>query len=158
MLDGAARVAEVVAEAANDGQPAIGITDHGNMYGVLEFYRAARAVDLVPVIGTEAYFVTTSRHDRPRRDEHDITHLTLLAETPEGYRNLMKVASYAYLDGFHSKPRVDFELLERYGRGLIGTTGCLGGAVSQALLRDDYVTACDVTARFQAIFGRESFF
>src|SRR6202008_2328531 len=98
MLDGAARIAEVVAKAAGDGQPAIGITDHGNMYGVLDFYRAAREADLTPVIGTEAYMVTTSRHDRPRRDQHDIFHLTLLAESTQGYRNLIKGSSHAYLD------------------------------------------------------------
>ena len=79
--------------AAADGQPAVGITDHGNMYGVLDFYRAARDADLTPVIGTEAYMVTTSRHDRPRRDQHDIFHLTLLAESTQGYRNLIKVSS-----------------------------------------------------------------
>ena len=86
MLDGAARIADVVATAAADGQPAVGITDHGNMYGVLDFYKAAREADLTPVIGTEAYMVTTSRHERPRRDEHDIYHLTLLAESTQGYQ------------------------------------------------------------------------
>ena len=138
MLDGAARIADVVATAAADGQPAVGITDHGNMYGVLDFYKAARALDMTPVIGTEAYMVTTSRFDRPRRDDHDIYHLTLLAESTQGYRNLIKVSSHAYLDGFHQKPHVDFELLEQHHEGLVATSGCLGGAVSQALLHDDY--------------------
>ncbi|HEX5588518.1 MAG TPA: DNA polymerase III subunit alpha, partial [Acidimicrobiia bacterium] len=158
MLDGAARIADVVATAAADGQPAVGITDHGNMYGVLDFYKAARDAELTPVIGTEAYMVTTSRHDRPRRDDHDIFHLTLLAESTQGYRNLIKVSSYAYLDGFYQKPRVDFDLLEQYHEGLVGTTGCLGGAVSQALLKGDYDLARDHVARFQSIFGRDSFF
>src|SRR5204863_7959807 len=117
MLDGAARIADVVATAAADGQPAVGITDHGNMYGVLDFYRAAREADLTPVIGAEAYFVSTSRFDRPKRADHDIYHLTLLAETNAGYRNLIKVASNAYLDGFYYKPRIDFELLEQHGSG-----------------------------------------
>src|SRR6516162_6948527 len=125
MLDGAARVKDVVATAAADGQPAVGITDHGNMYGVLDFYKAAREAGLTPIIGTEAYMVTTSRFDRPRRDEHDIFHLTVLADG-------------AYLEGYYYKPRVDFELLEQHARGLIATTGCLGGAVSQRLLADDY--------------------
>ncbi len=158
MLDGAARIADVVATAAADGQPAVGITDHGNMYGVLDFYKAARGADLTPIIGTEAYLVTTSRHDRPRRDEHDIYHLTLLAESTQGYRNLIKVSSHAYLDGFYTKPRADFDLLEQHHEGLIGTTGCLGGAVSQALLRDDYDRARELVARFQSVFGRDSFF
>jgi len=158
MLDGAARVQEVVATAAADGQPAVGITDHGNMYGVLDFYKVAREADLTPVIGTEAYMVTTSRFDRPRRDDHDIFHLTVLAETNEGYRNLIKLASDAYLDGYYYKPRVDFELLERHARGLIATTGCLGGAVSQRLLADDYEGAVELVDRFQSVFGRDSFF
>ena len=158
MLDGAARVQDVVATAAADGQPAIGITDHGNMYGVIDFYRAARDAGLTPVIGTEAYMVTTSRFDRPRRDDHDIYHLTVLAETTEGYRNLIKLASDAYLDGYYYKPRADFELLERHAKGLVATTGCLGGAVSQALLADDYAGATELVERFQSIFGRDSFF
>jgi DNA polymerase-3 subunit alpha len=158
MLDGAARITDVVAKAAADGQPAVGITDHGNMYGVLDFYRAARVAGLTPVIGTEAYMVTTSRHDRPRREEHDIFHLTLLAESTQGYRNLIKVSSHAYLDGFFQKPRADFELLEQHHEGLVGTTGCLGGAVSQRLLADDYDGARQLVDRFQSIFGRDSFF
>ncbi len=158
MLDGAARVQDVVATAAADGQPAIGITDHGNMYGVIDFYLAAREAGLTPVIGTEAYMVTTSRFDRPRRDEHDIYHLTILAESTEGYRNLIKVASHAYLDGYYYKPRVDFDLLEQHAKGLVATTGCLGGAVSQRLLADDYAGASALVERFQSVFGRDSFF
>jgi DNA polymerase III subunit alpha len=158
MLDGAARIPDVIATAAADGQPAVGITDHGNMYGVLDFYRAAREADLTPVIGSEAYFVSTSRFDRPKRADHDIYHLTLLAETTAGYRNLIKVASNAYLDGFYYKPRIDFELLEQHGSGLIATSGCLGGLVCQQLMAGDYTAARDSAARFQDILGRDSFF
>ncbi|HEX6310490.1 MAG TPA: DNA polymerase III subunit alpha [Acidimicrobiia bacterium] len=158
MLDGAARIDEVVATAAADGQPAIGITDHGNMYGVLDFYRAARDAGLIPVIGEEVYFVAGSRFDRPRRAEHDIYHLTVLAETNEGYRNLIKVASHAYLDGFFYKPRADFELLEQHREGLIATSGCLGGLVCQQLLAGDYDRARESAAQFQAILGPDSYF
>ncbi|MGQ0804093.1 MAG: DNA polymerase III subunit alpha [Actinomycetota bacterium] len=158
MLDGAARIDDVVATAAADGQPAVGITDHGNMYGILDFYRAAREAGIKPVIGIEAYQIEGSRFDRPRRADHEIFHLTLLAETNEGYRNLIKVASHAYLDGFFYKPRVDFDLLEQYGAGLMGTSGCLGGLVSQQLLRGDYDGARDSAARFQSVLGRDSFF
>ena len=101
MLDGASRIQQVVAAAASDGQPAIGITDHGNMYGVLEMYTAAREAGLVPVLGTEGYFTSASRFDRPKRSEHEIFHLTMLAESDVGYRNLIKVVSHAYLDGFY---------------------------------------------------------
>src|SRR3954453_5592577 len=114
MLDGAARINEVVAKAASDGQPGVGITDHGNMYGVLDFYRAAQKAGVPPIIGPEAYMVTPSRFDRPRRDEHEIFHMTLLAESTQGYRNLIKVSSNAYLEGYFQKPRCDFELLEEH--------------------------------------------
>jgi len=136
LLDGAARIPDVVAKAVADGQPAVGITDHGNMYGVLDIYRAARGEGLNAVVGMEAYMVTTSRFDRPRRADHDIFHLTLRAENNAGYRNLIKISSHAYLDGFFYKPRVDFELLERHREGLIATSGCLGSAVCQRLLAD----------------------
>ncbi|HEY5096652.1 MAG TPA: PHP domain-containing protein, partial [Acidimicrobiales bacterium] len=142
MLDGAARVNDLVQAAVADGQPALGITDHGNMYGVLDFYAACREAGINPVIGTEAYMAAESRHERPvRRGKVDDTggdvaggeklyyHLTLLAESTEGYRNLLKLSSAAYLEGYYYKPRLDWELLERHSTGLIATTGCLGGVV-----------------------------
>src|SRR3989337_877943 len=169
MLDGAARIDEVVAAAAADGQPAIGITDHGNMYGVLDFYRAARKAGITPVLGTEAYMAGESRFERPvRRGRVDDTggdggegeklyyHLTLLAETNPGYQNLMKLSSAAYLEGYYYKPRVDWELLERHHEGLIATTGCLGGHVLQSLLQGDQTGALAKAARLQDIFGRDN--
>ena len=93
MLDGASRIGDVVAAVAADGQPAVGITDHGNMYGALPMYTAAREADVKPVLGMEGYFTNTSRFERPKRSEHEIFHLTMLAETNEGYRNLIKVTS-----------------------------------------------------------------
>ncbi|MFN8035928.1 MAG: DNA polymerase III subunit alpha [Acidimicrobiia bacterium] len=158
MLDGAARITDVIAAAAADGQPAIGITDHGNMYGVLDFYAEARKAGLTPVIGTEGYFVTTPRTDRPKRADHDVFHLTLLAESTAGYKNLIKVSSHAFLEGFYYKPRIDFALLEEHHDGLIGTTGCLGGVVSQHLMKGEYAEARDAAAHFQDVFGRDSFF
>ena len=171
MLDGAARVGDLVAAAAADGQPALGITDHGNMYGVLDFYKACRDQGIVPIIGTESYMAGESRHERPvRRGRVDDTggdvdggqklyyHLTLLAETVEGYRNLMQLSSAAYLEGYYYKPRVDWELLERHHSGLIATTGCLGGVVLQALLSGDEAEAERRAARLQDIFGRDNLF
>src|SRR4051812_29679392 len=171
MLDGAARVRDVIAAAVADGQPAVGITDHGNMYGVLDFYKEAKAHGVVPVIGTEAYMAGESRHERPVRrgrmddgggegDEGEklYYHLTLLAETTAGYRNLMKLSSSAYLEGYYYKPRTDWELLERHHDGVIATTGCLGGVVLQALLRGDQEGATALAARLQDIFGRDSLF
>ena len=171
MLDGAARVKDVIAAAAADGQKAIGITDHGNMYGVLDFYAAAREAGLKPIIGTEAYMAGESRFERPvRRGRIDdgggeagegeklYYHLTLLAENNAGYQNLMKLSSLAYLEGYFYKPRADWELLERHHEGVIATTGCLGGVVLQALLRGDFEAAVGHAARLQDIFGRDSLF
>jgi DNA polymerase-3 subunit alpha len=171
MLDGAARVGALVAAAAADGQPALGITDHGNMYGVLDFYKACREQGITPIIGTEAYMAAESRHERPvRRGKVDDTggdveggqklyyHLTLLSETVEGYRNLLKLSSAAYLEGYYYKPRLDWELLERHHEGLIATTGCLGGVVLQALLGGDVELAESRAARLQDIFGKENLF
>ncbi len=171
MLDGAARVDEVVKRAASDGQPAIAITDHGNMYGVLDFYKAAHEAGVKPVIGIEAYMAAESRLERPlRRGRMDDTggeveegdklyyHLTLLAENDRGYKNLLKLSSEAYLSGYWYKPRADWELLERYHEGVIATTGCLGGLVNQALLRGDAELATAHAVRLQEIFGRDNLF
>ena len=171
MLDGAARVHDVVARAAADGQPAVGITDHGNMYGVLDFYKAARAVGIKPIIGTEAYMAGESRFERPtrrgrvddgggqgERGEKLYYHLTLLAENNQGYKNLMNLSSSAYLEGYFYKPRCDWELLERHHEGVIATTGCLGGVVAQALLQGKPDRARELAARLQDIFGRDNLF
>src|SRR5690242_2993723 len=158
MLDGASRIEEVVKAAAQDGQPAVGITDHGVMYGALPMYEAAKKEGVKPILGLEGYFTNTSRFDRPKRSEHEIFHLTMLAETNEGYHNLMKVASDAYLDGYYYKPRSDWELLERHAKGITATTGCLGGLVSQLILQGEEDAALKAAARFQEIFGREHFF
>ncbi len=171
MLDGAARIGDLVAAAVADGQPALAITDHGNMYGVLDFYKECRERGITPIIGTEAYMAAQSRHERPvRRGRIDDTggegergeklyyHLTVLAETTQGYRNLIKLSSAAYLEGYYYKPRVDWELLERHHEGLIATTGCLGGVVAQALLADDFDTAMVLAGRLQDIFGSENLF
>jgi DNA polymerase III subunit alpha len=172
MLDGAARLTELVAAAARDGQPAVGITDHGNMYGVLDFYKECRKHGVKPVIGTEAYLAHDHRSERPPRRGGRVDdtggeadggrklyyHLTLLAETNQGYRNLIHLSSLAFLEGYYYKPRMDWELLARHHEGLIATTGCLGGHVLQALLRGDEREALARAAQLQDIFGRDHLF
>jgi DNA polymerase-3 subunit alpha len=171
MLDGAARLDELVAKAVADGQPALGMTDHGNMYGTLEFYEECRKQDIKPIIGTEAYMAHDHRSERPaRRGRLDDSggdteggrklyyHLTLLAENNAGYRNLIQLASLAFLEGYYYKPKVDWELLEKYSDGLIATTGCLGGHVLQSLLQGDEQGAIAKAARLQDIFGRDNLF
>jgi DNA polymerase III alpha subunit/intein/homing endonuclease len=171
MLDGASRLDDLVAAAAADGQPALGITDHGNMYGVLDFYRACRAHGLNPVIGSELYMAHEHRSERPsRRGRVDDSggetdggqklyyHLTALAETDAGYKNLIQLASRAFLEGYYYKPRVDWEVLADHSEGIIATTGCLGGHVLQCLLRGDDRGALEKAARLQDIFGRDNLF
>ena len=171
MLDGASRLDELVAKAVADGQSALGMTDHGNMYGVLDFYKECNEQGIKPIIGMEAYMAHEHRSERPaRRGRIDDTggeteggkklyyHLTLLAESNVGYRNLIQLSSLAFLEGYYYQPRIDWELLERYHEGLIATSGCLGGHVLQSLLRGDDDGARRLAGRFQDIFGKENFF
>jgi DNA polymerase III subunit alpha len=171
MLDGAAKLDELVAKAVADGQPAIGITDHGNMYGVLDFYRECRNQGVKPIIGTEAYMAHDSRRERPtRRGRIDDSggdaeggnklyyHLTLLAESDQGYRNLIQLASLAFMEGYYYKPRMDWDLLGQYHEGLIATTGCLGGHVLQSLVQGDQKGALEQAGRLQEIFGKDNLF
>ncbi|MDP1806489.1 MAG: PHP domain-containing protein, partial [Acidimicrobiales bacterium] len=171
MLDGAARIADVVGAAVADGQPALGITDHGNMYGILDFYKACRAEGIKPIIGSELYMAHEHRSERPsRRGRMDdgggdaeggaklYYHLTALAETDAGYRNLIQLSSRAFLEGYYYQPRCDWDLLSEHSEGLIVTTGCLGGHVLQHLMRDDYDGALKAAGRLQDIFGRDNLF
>ncbi|MFM7064116.1 MAG: PHP domain-containing protein, partial [Actinomycetes bacterium] len=149
----------------------MGITDHGNMYGVLDFYKACQKEGIRPIIGTEAYMAHDSRAERPpRRGKVDDSggevdggrklyyHLTLLAETNTGYKNLIQLASRAYMEGYYYKPRVDWEILEEHAEGLIATTGCLGGHVLQSLMNEGFDAALAKAARLQDIFGRDNLF
>ncbi len=171
MLDGAARIGDVVASAVADGQPAMGITDHGNMYGILDFYKECRKQGVTPIIGTEAYMAHDSRFERPpRRGRVDDSggeveggkklyyHLTLLAENETGYRNLIQLASRAYMEGYYYKPRVDWDTLSEHHEGVIATTGCLGGHVLQSLMNEGFDAALEKAARLQDIFGRDNLF
>jgi DNA polymerase III subunit alpha len=171
MLDGAARIGQTVGAAVADGQPALGITDHGNMYGILDFYKECRKQGVKPVLGTEAYMAHDSRFERPaRRGRVDDTggdaeggrklyyHLTLLAETNDGYKNLIQLASRAFLEGYYYKPRVDWETLAEHAAGLIATTGCLGGHVPQSLMQGDMEGAVAKAGRLQDIFGKDNLF
>ncbi len=170
MLDGAARVHEVVKAAADDGQPAVAITDHGVMYGVVDFVKAAKRVGVKPIIGIEAYVTPGSRFDRPARRDNIRHHMILLAENQTGYRNLMQLSSKAYLEGYYYKPRMDFDLLSAHSEGIIATSGCLSGPVAHHLAPDggreegtastiyDFDTALANANRLQEIFGKENFF
>ncbi|MGH3650694.1 MAG: PHP domain-containing protein, partial [Acidimicrobiia bacterium] len=170
LLDGAARIDDVVAAAAGMGQPAIAITDHGNLYGVVDFVKAAKQHHIKPIIGIEAYFTDGSRFDRPPSDQNKRYHMILLAENEVGYRNLLQLSSKSFLEGYYYKPRMDFELLAGHSEGIIATSGCLGGLVPQMLGPDavseegnkgttrDFEAAVAAAGRFQDIFGWDNFF
>ena len=170
LLDGAARIGDVVAAAAAMGQPAIGITDHGNLYGVVDFVKAAQQHSIKPVIGIEAYFTDGSRFDRPPSDQNKRYHMLLFAENDRGYRNLLQLSSKSFLEGYYYKPRIDLELLSEHSDGIVATSGCLGGLVPQLLGPDavseegnkgtvrDLEAAVAAAGRFQDIFGRDNFF
>ena len=127
LLDGACKIKEVVAKAAEFGMPALAITDHGVMYGVIDFYKAAKQAGVKPIIGCEVYVAARTRHDRDVHRDSKQHHLVLLARNNEGYQNLMQLVSRGFSEGFYYKPRVDHELLQRYNAGIIALSACLSG-------------------------------
>ena len=159
LLDGSGKIREMVAQAKNLGMDALAITDHGVMYGVIDFYKAARAEGIKPVIGCEIYVTTGSRFDREVGQGDDrYYHLVLLAENNQGYSNLMKIVSLGFTEGYYYKPRVDYEILEKYSEGLIATSACLAGIVQKNLMRGQYQDAVRQARRLQQIFGEDNFF
>lgn len=159
LLDGAGRVGDIIEAAARQGSPAIAITDHGVMYGVIEFYKAARARGIKPIIGCEFYVARGSRFDRKQGGKEESPyHLVLLAENMSGYKNLLQLVTKAYLEGFYYKPRIDLELLAQHADGLIGLSGCLAGEVPARILAGDYSGAREAALRYQEILGRNNFF
>ncbi len=158
LLDGASRIADLAARAAELNMPALALTDHGYLFGAIEFFDACREHGVKPIIGCEVYVAARTRHDRDPRLDSERYHLTLLAQNEEGYRNLMRLVSRACLEGFYTKPRVDRELLQEYHKGLIAMTACIAGEVAVALLRDDPQRAVRVCGEYREIFGKENFF
>ena len=172
MLDGAARIKPLMEAAAEQGMPAIAVTDHGNMFGAYDFWQQATANGLKPIIGTEAYITPgTARGDKTRvrwgastQSSDDVggsgayTHMTLLSENNEGMHNLFTLSSLASIEGFYFKPRMDRELLSRYSKGVIATTGCVGGEVQTRLRLGQYDEALKAASDFRDIFGKDNFF
>src|ERR687898_232775 len=159
MLDGAARVDDLFAEAARMGMPALAMTDHGQLFGAVDFSLAGQKHGVKPIIGVEAYLAPGSRFEKQRRDVAEpYSHLTLLAENQTGYANLLRLVSAASLEGYFYKPRMDRELFGRYGEGLIATSGCLGSEVNQRLLKGDRQGAAATLAEFRDLFGAGNYF
>lgn len=158
LLDGAARIKDVVSRAKELGMDSLAITDHGNMFGVIDFYRECLSNGIKPVIGCEVYTAARKKEDRdPEKDKHN-GHLILLAENNEGYHNLIKIVSESYLKGFYYKPRVDKDLLKKFSKGIIALSGCLAGRTQHCLMLDDYEGAKNEAEELIDIFGENSFF
>lgn len=159
LLDGSGKIHEMVLRAKELGMDSIAITDHGVMYGVIEFYKACIAEDIKPIIGCEVYVAPNSRFDRePGATDDRYHHLVLLAENNTGYQNLMKIVSVGFLEGFYYKPRVDKEILRKYSEGIIALSACLGGEVAGNLRRGFYEEAKKAALTYREIFGENNFF
>ena len=156
LLDGAVRMRELMNEAVKMRMPAVAITDHGNLFGAIDFYQCAKAAGVKPIIGCEAYITSGSHKEKPSRET--TYHLTLLAENELGYRNLVKLISAAHLDGFYYRPRIDKALLAAHADGLIGLSGCLASEINSAVQSDNIQKAQSLTAEYRDIFGPKNFF
>lgn len=159
LLDGSSKIKEIVKRAKELGMDSLAITDHGVMYGVIDFYKAAREAGIKPIIGCEIYVSPSSRFDKEAGVSDDrYYHLVLLAENDTGYHNLMKIVSKGFTEGFYYKPRVDYEVLEQYSEGIIALSACLAGEVARNLAKGNYEDAKKSALRYERIFGKGNFF
>ena len=159
LLDGSSKIKELTKRAKDLGMDSLAITDHGVMYGVIDFYRAAKEAGVKPIIGCEVYVAPGSRFERENGNNEDrYYHLVLLAQNNEGYQNLMKIVSKGFVDGFYYKPRVDYEILETYHEGIIALSACLAGEVQRYISRGFYEKAKKAALRYEGIFGKDNFF
>ncbi len=158
LLDGFTVVDKVMDRVAELGMNAIAITDHGTMFGIVDFYKAAKKKGIKAIIGCEVYTAARKMEDKdPQKDKHQ-GHLVLLAKNQEGYQNIIKLVSNGFLNGFYYKPRIDYEELSKYSKGLIGLSGCLGGDINRLLLQDQYEMAKSLALKLKDIFEEDSFY
>ena len=155
LLDGSAKIKELVARCKELGMNSLAITDHGVMYGCIDFYKACKAEGIKPIIGCEVYVASKSRFDKDASEDNFYYHLVLLAKNQQGYSNLIKMVSYGFTEGFYKKPRIDFELLEEYHEGIIALSACLAGPVARTVLRVGYDKAKDMALKYKALFGED---
>ncbi len=158
LLDGACTISKLMERCKDLGQNAVAITDHGNMFGVIDFYKAAKANGIKPVLGCEVYVAQRTRFDKTNEFDRNYYHLVLLAKNNVGYSNLMKMVSSAWIDGFYVKPRIDFELIKKHSEGLICLSACLAGEIPQNLLNGNYEEAKRVALEYLEVFGEGNFY
>ena len=158
LLDGACRIGEVVSLAKKLGQRSIAVTDHGVLYGAVAFYKACKAEGIKPIIGCEVYVAPRSRFDKVHGIDSDRYHLILLCKNETGYKNLLKLVSSAWVDGFYTKPRVDRDILEKYHEGLIALSGCLFGEVSQRIIQRNFSEAKETALWYKNTFGEGNYY
>ncbi|HAP43226.1 MAG: DNA polymerase III subunit alpha [Spirochaetes bacterium GWD1_61_31] len=159
LLDGAVSVDNLIKQAVEFGQPGLALTDHGNMFGALKFYKACRKANLNPIVGNEFYVAGASRKEKTGTEGgNKYYHLILLAKNEQGYKNLIKLTSLAYIEGFYYKPRIDWELLKDYHEGLICSTACIAGEVPQYIMMDRLADAAAVAGRYKELFGADNYF
>ncbi len=158
LLDGCCRIDRLMEAVQSRGQKSVAITDHGVLYGAMDFYKAAKKAGVHPIIGCEVYVAPHSRFDKQKSPDGDYSHLVLLCENNEGYQNLIRLCSLGFTEGFYNKPRVDRELLEKYHGGLIALSACLAGEIPKALCRRDYEKARETALWYKRVFGPENFY
>ena len=158
LLDGACRISGIMDRVKELGQTAVAITDHGVMYGCIDFYKAAKAAGVKPIIGCEVYVTRRTIADRIHGVDNDPYHLVLLCKDRKGYENLCLLVSEAFIHGFYGKPRVDLEMLRKYHEGLIATSACLAGSIPQMLMEEDYDGAKSRALELLDIFGTDNFY
>src|SRR3972149_9060116 len=161
LLDGASRIIKLIEKASQYDMPALALTDHGVMYGAIEFYTQAKKSGIKPIIGCEVYLAPRSRREKQsgrEKKEETFYHLTLLAENNQGYQNLMKLVSLGFFEGFYYKPRVDKELLREYKEGIIALSGCISGEIPKYIIADQTESAKRNLEEYIDIFGKNNFF
>ena len=156
LLDGACRLEELCRAVKEKGQTAVAVTDHGVMFGAVDFYKIAKKYGIKPIIGCEVYVAPGSRFDREKNGKYN--HLVLLCENEIGYKNLIKMVSLSFTEGFYAKPRIDKDLLKQYSEGLIASSACLAGEIPSALLKNDYAAAKNAALWYKNVFGENNFF
>ena len=158
LLDGCCRIEKLMDTVLEAGQKAVALTDHGVMYGAIDFYKAAKKKGIKPIIGCEVYVAPKSRFDKQKYEGGDYSHLVLLCENNKGYENLIKLVSAGFTEGFYSRPRVDRELLAKHSEGLIALSACLAGEIPRALMKNDYDEAREIALWYRQTFGQNNYF